>query len=41
MINTDFFRPVNLLTLSIIILSWIVIHDKVVKKHIVKDETGE
>ena len=37
MINTEFFRLGNLFTLSIIILAWIFIHEKVVKNHIVKD----
>ena len=37
MINTEFFRPGNFITLSIIILLWIVVHEKVIKKHLVKD----
>lgn len=37
MLNTEFFKLRNFVTLTIIILAWIVIHDKVVKPHVVKD----
>lgn len=37
MINTEFFRPGNLITLSIIILAWITVHEKFIKQHVVKD----
>lgn len=36
MFNTDFFRLGNLITLSIIILVWITIHEKVIKPHVIK-----
>lgn len=37
MLNTEFFKPVNFLTLSVIVLIWITIHEKFIKSHIVKD----
>lgn len=36
MINTEFFKPGNFFTLSIIVILWLVIHEKVIKPRIVK-----